>query len=652
MCGIAGLMTFGDQRVAPELLRNMNTRMAHRGPDDTGTWLSPDRRLGLASRRLSIQDLSPAGHMPMSSADGRHWIVFNGEIYNFRALRAGLVGRGRRIVSGTDTEVLLHLYDLRGTAFLNDLEGMFAIALWDEQNGMLVLARDRMGEKPVYFADFGGVFRFASEAKAILSDASFPRVPDYEALNEYLTFGFVQPPRTLFRGIHKLAPGERMLLWNDGRRERTRYWRPLQDRGEVSHIRAGTAEVHAREIRSLFERSVEGCMVADTPVGAFLSGGVDSSAVVSMMSRATGRQVDSITVSYPDRAEADEVPFARLVARQTGANLHILEVHDTDAEAAFTDIVYHQDEPVADPACINTFLASREFRQMGVPVALVGEGADELFLGYPAYFKHHRVRNVFKLAGWFPRPLSSWAYRVSAPVFNRLGLEFHGEVFRRAVQGEGLFLSTDSSFPDGAKARLIESQLIDYVRRVPSTDVTVKMGQDPHGALESDVLAQISLAETQMRMAEQLLMRVDKLSMAHSVETRAPFLNWRLAEYALAIPGSVRAPGGRAKGLLKAALADLIPPAVATRPKQGFSTAVQEWFKRWAGYRLEARLKSSDLFSGDILSRAEVIRLLREHRTGVRQHHAKLWNLLCLAEWWDQYGLTSGSLQEATLQCQ
>ncbi len=253
MCGITGLMTFGERHVSSELLVEMTRRIAHRGPDDSGIYISPDRHVGLGSSRLSIQDLSPAGHMPMPNEEHRVWLTFNGEIYNFMQLRPDLVRHGHRFVSETDTEVAIHLYEERGLGFLDELEGMFAIALWDETEGLLLLARDRLGEKPLYYTDNDGVFRFASEIKALLADDSLPRSLNLESLNQYLTFGFVQPPHTMFEGIHKLAPGERLIVRRSSQRELARFWNPLSNPDHVRYVRSLGIQEHVREIRSRLE---------------------------------------------------------------------------------------------------------------------------------------------------------------------------------------------------------------------------------------------------------------------------------------------------------------------------------------------------------------------------------------------------------------
>ena len=391
-------------------------------------------------------------------------------------------------------------------------------------------------------------------------------------------------------------------------------------------------------------------MVADVPVGAFLSGGVDSSAVVAIMSRLLGRRVESVTVSYPDDA-CDESGFANEVAEHTGANISRVTVRSGDAEDCFADCVYHMDEPIADPACVNTFIASKRLRAMGVPVALVGEGADELFLGYPSYLKYEWVQPLWALSRAVPAWLRRGVFRAATPLLGPLGLTARRDLLRRAAEGENLFLSTDFFFPDSEKALVAGTRLSQVVRSQPSAAVTAAMQHESNGLLQGDLLSQMSFAETRMRMPELLLMRVDKLSMAHSVETRAPFLNWHLAQYALALPGSVRAAGRKPKALLKAAVSDLIPERALRRPKMGFGTAVERWCQTWARSLLERRIASCDLFQSGLLSAGEASRLIAEHRQGMRLHHPKIWNLLCLTEWSARYGISTPEVSEQDALC-
>lgn len=651
MCGIAGIIS-PTKQVDTRLLSEMGAALTHRGPDDGGLWLSPNRSVGLASRRLSIVDLSPAGHMPMSNEDGSIWVVFNGEIYNHVALRCRLLSGGHRFQSNTDTEVLVHLYEEKGEDLLKEIQGMFSFALWDERKKKLFLARDRFGEKPLYFSHWNGKLRFASEIKAILKDHEHPRHLDLESLNQYLTFGFVMPPKTLFSGIKKLAPAELLTVDEFGEVSARCYASPFEDPSEIRRIRSQSTLENVRQTRQLLEKAVASCMRADVAVGAFLSGGLDSSAIVAIMSRLTSQKVNALTVNYANDVNPEDAKYAKLVAEKVGANLAVFTFTEQQAFDALPKCIYSLDEPIADPACINTYLASQELRKQGTPVALVGEAADELFLGYPYYLRHSRLQKFWAM----PEKLPKWAHNILWPALEfsmgALGYGVHRDLARRAFAGEGLFLSSEPFYPDYDKAYISGPLLRAEIKKRNAASLTEYTIAPYQRELGRDVLAMMSLAEVRMRMAEKLLMRVDKLSMAHSVEVRAPFLDRSLAQFALSLPGNSRAPSRQPKGLLKAALVDLLPPEVLTRRKQGFSTPVASWFRSSFGVLLESRM-NSDLFRSGILKRQAVETLLAEHRGNSISNHTKLWNLLCLLEWYDCFQITDidGDLSQRAAPC-
>src|SRR5665213_1654292 len=337
MCGIAGMMMFGGKPISRLLLDRMVDTITHRGPDDRGTFVSQDARVGLGSRRLSIIDLSPAGHMPLSNEDGTVHVVFNGEIYNFQKLREALLRGGHLFRSRTDTEVLVHLYEEHGESFLDHLDGMFAIALWDESRGVLLLARDRCGEKPLYVGRLGESVRFSSEIKSILADREFPRRMNAAAFNQYLTFGFVPPPNTMFRDVDKLAPGEILLINRRGKMERRQYCSMAPTQGDLQSNRSASIYTHVQTTRQMLESAVASCMISDVPVGAFLSGGVDSSAVVALMSRHTGRPVEAVTIRYPEHPASDESKYATIVASHIGAKPHFVDITEEKAFEVFSE---------------------------------------------------------------------------------------------------------------------------------------------------------------------------------------------------------------------------------------------------------------------------------------------------------------------------
>jgi asparagine synthase (glutamine-hydrolysing) len=658
MCGLAGVL-FGS-RVSAEgatrwldLASCMERSIAHRGPDDAGVHVSADGRCILASRRLAIQDLSSDGHMPLPNEDGTVWTAFNGEIYNFAALREELRALGHVFRSQSDTEVIVHGYEAWGLEFLERLEGMFAIALYDERAGRLVLARDRFGEKPLYLARTpDGHLAFASEVKALLEIPGMRRRLNGEALCQYLTFGFVMPPLTLFDGITKLAPGEVSVVGFNLSPSRSFFWTPAANASEVARVRALPRDSHAAAIRSMLVASVEARMVSDVPIGAFLSGGVDSSAVVAIMARASGRPVDTVTVANAGHPDLDEWAYAERVARVVGARIHRVDISEQAAIEALPKLAWHMDEPVSDPAAMNTFFASQALRADGIKVALVGEGADELFLGYSSFLKYRRLSTLLRYRSHLPGMALRVGERVGRAALGAMGAEIHQDLLARAFRGEPVFLGTEVFFQDSEKPGLLGGAVpADY----SSTAAAALVQDSAPEALRADPLSLFGFSDMRMRMAEKLLMRVDKMSSAHSIEVRSPFLDRALAEYAVALPASVRVAQGVTKHLLKEAVAPFIPQEVIHRRKQGFSTPIASWLRMELGRYFQDRLRTSSIFAHGILRREAAQELLERHRKGgaaAKGAHTRLWNLMMLMEWYDRYQIdgvaTSVPLDERT----
>ncbi|MEZ5667438.1 MAG: asparagine synthase (glutamine-hydrolyzing) [Alphaproteobacteria bacterium] len=532
MCGLIAVFDRGGRPVEPALLRRMRDAIVHRGPDDAGDALLDDGQVGLASRRLAIIDLSVAGHMPMA-ADGMT-IAYNGEVYNFAGLRAELERDGHRFRSGTDTEVVLAGLRRDGTAFLRKMIGMFALAAWDERGGELILARDPAGKKPLYYAWAGERLYVASEIKALLLAPEIGRAIDPVALQQYLALQFVMPPRTLFAGIGKLAPGEAMVVGRAGPPRVERYWRPLAGDTPVPADHAAAVA----QVRTTLESAVADRMVADVPIGAYLSGGLDSSLVVAMMQRRSDRPVDAFTITYPELPDRDEAPFAEIVAKHCGARLHRVPMNHVQARDGLEEYPYHADEPIADPASINAYWTSRGLRGHGVVVALVGEGADELFLGYPGYFQYGRLARLWRLNRAVPRPLRRLESAALAWLMARTGRGRHADVARRLVDLDTLFLTHETGF-DLPEMRALLGDGPALAARPHPAAVIADLQAGFAAAAGDDILKLVSTSDLRSRVAEKLLMRVDKMSMAHSLEARAPFLDRRVVELALALPGAM-----------------------------------------------------------------------------------------------------------------
>src|SRR5947209_15357796 len=422
MCGMCGVWEYGAAlgRVAGALVERMRDTMTHRGPDDAGTEILDGGRLGLGFRRLSIIDLSRAGNQPMRGCEGRGvWLVFNGEIYNHARLRASLEARGHKYSSRTDSETIIHLYEERGLDFVNDIEGDFAVALWDSERERLVLARDRVGVKPLYFYQEGGRLLFASEIKAILAHPSVAAEVDEESLYHYLSFLTTPAPRTLFRGVEKIPAGHCVVVSRDGSVETTRYWDalPPQISTNGEGARAPREEEVRAEILRLLRESIKKRMMSDVPFGVFLSGGVDSSANVALMAEQMSRPVETFTVAYRDNEELNELDPARETARRFATNHHEVIIGAEEMKNFLPELVFHQDEPVADPVCVPLYYVSKLARDSGTVVVQVGEGSDELFSGYDKYVKYLRLYERFwrhaerapllarRAASLFARPL-------------------------------------------------------------------------------------------------------------------------------------------------------------------------------------------------------------------------------------------------------
>src|SRR5678816_26837 len=393
MCGICGVWEYGasEGSIESSLLARMRDEMTHRGPDDAGDLIFDDHRGGFGFRRLSIIDLSAAGHQPMHGCDNRTWLVFNGEIYNHALIRADLERRGHKYQSRTDSETILHLYEERGLDFIHEIEGDYGIAIWDANKERLVLVRDRIGVKPLYFFHKDGRFIFASEIKAILQHPAVTPDIDEQALYHYLTFLTTPAPTTLFRDIHKLPAGYLLTLTRDGHLNIQQYWDALPKPQEF--VRSD--EEHQAEIMRLLRESISKRMMSDVPFGVFLSGGVDSSANVALMSEQMSRPVETFTVGFSDAEYLNELESARRISKQFGTNHHEILISEKEMQQFLPDLVFHQDEPIADPVCIPLYYVSKLARDSGTIVVQVGEGSDEIFSGYENYVKHLQIYEKF-----------------------------------------------------------------------------------------------------------------------------------------------------------------------------------------------------------------------------------------------------------------
>src|SRR5262245_53270339 len=649
MCGICGVYEWGtaEPSVTGSLIAGMRDEMAHRGPDDAGVYVTGDRRLGLGHRRLSIVDLSEAGRNPMTNEDGRIWIIFNGEIYNHQRLRERLLELGHQYRSRTDTETVLHLYEERGLDFVHELEGFFAIGLWDSNAQKLILVRDRIGIKPLYYTASNGRLIFASEIKAILAHPSVPRDINEEALYHYLTFLATPPPQTLFAGISKLPAGCMLTCTADGEIKVTRYWDAVAKTPDRL-----TDEDAAAEIYRLLQESVRKRMMSDVPFGVFLSGGVDSTTIVALLSGMISEPVRTFTVGYKDSPDYNELEEARWVAEQYGADHHEVVIDQQDLLDSLPELIFHQDEPIADPVCVPLHYVSRLTRETGTKVIQVGEGSDELFCGYSYYASFLDIYRYFwNPLGKLPRPLRKVISAAALAAYNAggrrllpVGKKLVPDLLRRFAEGEEIFWSGAFIFDETSKRSLIGPSLKERLDGagggLPFSSYSL-VRADLDRLLASrpaaDQLERMIYQELKLRLPELLLMRVDKITMASSLEARVPFLDHKLVEFAMGIPQHMKYKRGETKRLLKLALKGKIPDRVLQRKKRGFGVPVSEWMLDRLGSVIEESIMDSPLRRRELFDYSYIKHLFDEQRSRRTNYSFFLWCLFNLTLWYDRW---------------
>ena len=628
MCGISGFLlsqASSSHRDLEARLWAMIAMLRHRGPDDEGVWT--DRRAGLAHARLSIIDLSPAGHQPMPSADETAWITYNGEIYNFAEIRRELEAAGYHFRSRSDTEVIVNGWQAWGPRIIPRLHGMFALAIWDRRSRRLILARDRIGKKPLYYARSAAGFVFGSEIKALLTWPDLPRAPDLSAVDHYLTLGYVPSPQTAFAGVHKLPAAHYLVV--DARRgggltepELVRYWRLPAPRIGAPSPRADDLR---QELVERLDQAVRLRLVSDVPLGAFLSGGIDSSAVVAMMARAGGGRVKTFTIGF-SATEYDETRYARMVAERYGTDHEELVV-EPDAVKVLPRLVWHYGEPFADPSAIPTYYVS-EMARRKVTVALNGDGGDECFLGYNRYKAMHILSRLDKMPRWCRVGIERLLARAPTSAQRRFKIPRIRGVLRASEEFPARrYASTLVSFTDrdkqegytGAMREQLERSALDLI--------------EPYFAEASDLVAGANWADIHTYLPDDLMVKVDVASMAHGLETRSPLLDHVLMEWAAGIPHDTKMARGVTKALFKSAMEPYLPAKLLYRPKMGFSCPVDHWFRgELKELAYDTLLSQSARERG--LFRADYVRLLLdEHCRAARDHHTQLWALLMLELW-------------------
>lgn len=638
MCGICGVWEYGasEGRIESSLIARMRDEMTHRGPDDSGELIFDDGRGGFGFRRLSIIDLSAAGHQPMHGCDEDTWLVFNGEIYNHATLREDLEARGHKYASRTDSETIIHLYEERGLDFIHEIEGDYAIALWDARQQQLVLVRDRIGVKPLYFYQKDGRFIFASEIKAILQHPAVTPDIDEQSLYHYLTFLTTPAPTTLFRDVQKLPAGHVLTLKRDGALNIRQYWDALPPAQPLVRDESE----HRTEILRLLRDSIRKRMMSDVPFGVFLSGGVDSSANVALMSELMSRPVETFTVGFSDAEYLNELQSARRIADQFGTNHHEVIISEKEMQEFLPRLVFHQDEPIADPVCVPLYYVSQLARDSGTIVVQVGEGSDEIFSGYDNYVRHLRIyENFWRHAEGLPRVFKRALSSLSRPALEATGRKRAAiELIRRLGADEPLFWGGAVVYDETFKPRVLSQSLRERMNGLSSLRVVEpylkQIEQERPG---SDFLARMTYLELKLRLPELLLMRVDKITMATSVEARVPFLDHHLVEYALGLPRSLKVEGTTGKHILKRALENILPHDLLYEPKRGFGAPVREWFREGLGGWFDEHLMNSTMRKRDLLDYGFVARMLEEHRSGGKDWGFHLWALLNLSLWYERW---------------
>ena len=627
MCGIAGILYADPSRIPDRgLLQAIGDSIAHRGPDAEGFLVEPG--VGLVHRRLSIIDLS-GGNQPIGNEDGSIQVVFNGEIYNFQELRSGLESRGHKFQTKSDTDVIVHLYEEMGEDLVTKLRGMFAFALWDRPRRRLVLARDRVGIKPLYVYRDREKLLFGSEPKAILAHPEVARKVDPAALEDYLAFGVVPGPRSIFQGIEKLPPARVLTVSaDDWSRAPRRYWRltfaPDPDR---------SAEDWQEAVRAKLDEATRLHMIADVPVGAFLSGGIDSSLIVGAASKLTNEPLRTFSIGF-NEAKFSELPYARQVAEQFGTR-HTDEVATPDAVGLLDELMRFYDEPFADPSAIPTYLVSRLAAKQ-VKVVLSGDGGDEAFGGYARYAHDLREAAVRRrLPAWFRRA-------ALGPLGNAWP---KGDWLPRPLRAKTALtnLSRDAS---SAYANTVSICREPLRRRLLSSGIRAGLnGHDPEKLIREgyetapadDALGGMISADMEMLLPDDYLVKVDRASMACGLEVRPPLLDHELLELSARIPSQWKVRGGETKWILKKAHADRLPESIRNRPKQGFEIPVDAWLRGPLRPLFEASVLENSAKVGGLIDQKVARELYASHLSQRGRHGATLWSLLILARWAERY---------------
>ncbi len=624
MCGIAGFTQFSHQFGDAETLKQMGNEIRHRGPDADGVYLEDE--IGLCHRRLSIIDLSEAGNQPMFSSDTRYSIVFNGEIYNFQSLRDDLETQGVLFQTKTDTEVILALYAKEGKKLLDKINGMFAFAIWDKQEKTLFIARDRIGKKPLYYYQLDNDIVFASELKSLLILPETPRTIRTDAVYDFFAYQYIPDPKTIFENVYKLEPGHYLEV-TENSINKAQYW-------DISFSRQSTnseSEIK-HELQDILNDCTRSRMISDVPLGAFLSGGVDSSGVVAMMANNSEPAITTCSIGF-DVEKFNETEFAKIVAEKYKTHHHEMNVHQ-NVKDNLDRIVSYFDEPFADPSLVPTYFVSELARQK-VTVAIAGDGGDEVFAGYEKYSIDNIENNIRKL---FPALIR----KIIFPVLSKLLGKFNNNIFAKgssllkslSLDPALAFYVSNSQIKDELWADIITDTTKENLASYHPSQITTDFYEKCDGP---DHLSKILYCDMKTYLPGDILVKVDRMSMANSLEVRAPILDYQLMDFASTIPSDLKFNHGEKKYILKEAFKDYLPDEILYRKKMGFSVPLAEWFRGEIKELAEKKIFNAAGGLCDFFNMEQIRKIWDQHQKQVKDHSTPLWSMLMFQMWWDVY---------------
>lgn len=630
MCGIAGAVwSRAERQIDATVLRAMTDAIRHRGPDDSGEYFSEsgETRCALGHRRLSIIDLG-GGHQPLSNEDQSVWVAFNGEIYNYRELRSQLIAAGHTFHTDTDTEVIVHLYETYGDRCVEHLRGMFAFALWDDRKQRLLLARDRIGQKPLFYRCESDRLLFASELKAILQVPGVPREVDETAIDSYLTYQYVPYPSCILRGFNKLPPAH-LATYENGQLNVSRYWQPPYEPEPGESLPELSVDEWKRQLRETLTESVRLRMRSDVPIGSFLSGGVDSTIISGLMQSLSDHPIHTFSIGFPVK-EFDEREYAREAAAHLGTDHHEYMVEPSALEM-LPKLIWHYDEPFSDSSAIPTMSLSEVTRKI-VTVALSGDGGDELFAGYPRY----RAVDLASRADWFPPSVRSI---FAAELWQRIPTSTRQKSFGRRLKRfvaalgqtpERRYLRWIGIFDRESRSSLYTSTFRNSLRSFDFADfLLTAYAHCP----SRDFLTRTTCADVLTYLPCDILTKVDIASMCYSLEARSPFLDHHVAELAARMPIELKYRNGLGKRILIETFADLIPESIQKRSKMGFGVPIDHWFRNELKSLVQDTLLCERCYERGYFRPEELNRLVTEHLSNRWDHSYRLWNLICLEHW-------------------